>query len=65
MGQILPVDFKEIGQSIQKLLSGNKIQDGCHGGHIGKSWDAGFRKKKNRLNGPSTPCRFYNNRSKH
>jgi hypothetical protein len=43
MGQIHPVDFKAIGQSIEKLLSGNEIRAGCHGGVIGKSCDAGFR----------------------
>jgi hypothetical protein len=37
MGQIHPVNFKIISQSIQKLLSRNKIQNRCHVGHIEKA----------------------------
>jgi hypothetical protein len=34
IGPINPASFKEIGQSIQKILSGKEIQDGCCGAHI-------------------------------
>ena len=36
IGPIYPVNLKSISASVLLLLSGNQIQDGCHGGHIGK-----------------------------
>jgi hypothetical protein len=52
MGIIHPVNFKVISQSIQKLLSRNNIQNGCHGGHIEKTAMMIFK-----INLPlDTPC---------
>jgi hypothetical protein len=64
MGPIHPVNFKPTGRGIQKLLSGNKIQDGCHGGHIEKAVMLVFQRNLS-FDGPNTPYKFQSNRSKH
>jgi hypothetical protein len=60
-GQIHPGNFKGIGEGIQKLLSRNEIQDGCHGGHIEKAAKLVLKNNPplSRLN---TLCHFQKNR---
>ena len=63
MGPIHPVNFKLIDASVHLLFNGNQIQDGCHGGHIGKvatpilNWVL-------LLHGPSPPYEFQIDRCK-
>ena len=63
MVQIHPMSFKWIGASVLLLLNGNQIQDGCHGGHIGKVKTQIFNNVL-LLHGPNPPYEFQMDRCK-
>ena len=63
MVPIYPVNFKLIGAGVLLLLSENKMQDGCHGGHIGKVTTPIFTRVL-LLHGPNLPCEFQMDRCK-